>query len=31
MTLDQNMRERLLRGELPKDHELAACLSKEEG
>lgn len=30
-TLDQNMRERLLRGEIPQDHELAACLSKEEG
>ena len=29
--VDQNMRERLLSGETPEDHELAACLSKEEG
>lgn len=30
-TIVERVRERLLAGEMPEDHEIAACLSKEEG
>lgn len=29
--IDERMRERFLAGEIPENHELAACISKEEG
>ena len=30
-TLVENLRDRILSGELPQDHEIRACLSKQEG
>lgn len=30
-TLDQNLRERILGGDMPEDYEIRASLSKEEG
>jgi large subunit ribosomal protein L14e len=30
-TLDQNLRARIVSGDIPQDHEIRACLSKEEG
>lgn len=30
-TLDQNLRERILSGDMPEDYEIRASLSKEEG
>lgn len=31
LTLSQELRERILKGEMPEDFEIRACLSKEEG
>ena len=31
MTLDIEMRDMILEGKLPEDHQIRACLSKEEG
>ncbi len=31
LTLSQELRERILKGETPEDFEIRACLSKEEG
>ncbi len=30
-TLDQKLRDRIVNGDIPLDHEIRACLSKEEG
>lgn len=31
LTLSQELRERIIKGEMPEDFEIRACLSKEEG
>ena len=31
LTLSQELRERILKGDMPEDFEIRACLSKEEG